>query len=123
MFKIIKKADIILFLVLIFATLGLWWFSLSGEVTGQKAVITVDGKEYGVYSLSKNQTIEIVQHGHNNKITIKNGAVQMTYSDCKNQTCVNTGQITETSQTIVCLPNKIMVEIVGGEEKYDAISK
>ena len=27
-----------------------------------------------------------------------------------------------TNQSIVCLPNKVMVEITGGEEEFDAIS-
>lgn len=123
LFQIIKKADIILFVVLVVISLGLWWFSLADQVSGQKALVTVDGEEYGIYSLSEDKTVEIKQHGHTNKITIKNGTVQMTYSDCKNQNCVETGKIDKTSQTIVCLPNKVMIQIVGGEEAYDAIAK
>ena len=47
---------------------------------------------------------------------------QMAYSDCKNQICVNDGQINKTNQSIVCLPNKVLVEIIGGEEEFDAVS-
>jgi len=43
--------------------------------------------------------------------------VSMTYSTCKNQVCVNTGAISQTRDAIVCLPNKIVVEIVGGSGK------
>ena len=89
---------------------------------GQKAVVTVDGRLYGTYSLSQNQTIEIKQNNHINKITIKDGAVQMSYSDCHNQVCVNDGKVSQTNESIVCLPNKVMVEIVGGEVELDAVS-
>ena len=122
MFKIIKKADIVLFVILILIGLGLSWWSAASAVYGQKAVITVDGQLYGTYRLDENQTIEVRQDGHLNKITIKDATVQMSYSDCKNQVCVKDGKISRTNQSIVCLPNKVMVEITGGEEDYDAIS-
>lgn len=122
MLKVIKKADIVLFIILIVLGLGLSWLSIAGNVTGQKAVVTVSGKEYGTYSLSRSQTVTIKQHRHTNKFIIKDGYVQMTYSSCKNQICVKEGKINQTNQSIVCLPNKVVLTIQGGDEKYDAIS-
>lgn len=122
MFKVIKKADIVLFIILIILGLGLAWFSIAGNVTGQKVLVTVNGKEYGTYSLSRSQTVTVKQHGHTNKFIIKDGYVQMTYSSCKNQICVKEGKINQTNQSIVCLPNKVVLTIQGGDEKYDAIS-
>ena len=84
--KVIRKADIILLIVLVIAGLAVSWLSVSDSVTGQTALVTVDGETYGEYPLSENQTIVIKNNGHTNKITIKNGTVQMTYSDCANQT-------------------------------------
>jgi len=120
--KVIRKADIILLIVLVIAGLAVSWLSVSDSVTGQTALVTVDGETYGEYPLSENQTIVIKNNGHTNKITIKNGTVQMTYSDCANQTCVKQGAISKTSQSIICLPNRVTVEIKGGEGGYDAIS-
>ncbi len=122
MFKFIKKADIVLFLILLFFGLALSALALFSGTAGQKVQISVDGKTYATYSLSENQIIEIKENGHTNKITINDGSVQMSYSDCKNQICVHDGKISMTNQSIVCLPNKVMVEITGGEEEFDAIS-
>ena len=122
MFKIINKADIVLFICLLLMGLALSAWSFAAGGTGQQAVVTVDGQHYGTYSLFENQTIEIQQKNHLNKITIKDGTVQMTYSDCHNQVCVKDGSISMANQSIVCLPNKVMVEIVGGEGELDAIS-
>lgn len=47
----------------------------------------------------------------------------MSYSDCKNQICVEDGKISRTNQSIVCLPNKVVVEITGGEEEFDAVAQ
>ena len=122
MFKILKKADIILFFVLLFAGIGLSVLSFSSGTTGEKVEVSLDGKLYGTYDLHKNQVIEINENNHLNKITINDGYVQMSYSDCKNQVCVNDGKISRTNQSIVCLPNRIMIKITGGKEDFDAVS-
>lgn len=122
MLKVIKKADIVLFLILAALGIAVTVMSLNGAEDGSVVQVSVDGKTYGVYSLNKNQTIEIKQDKSINKITIKDGHVQMSDSTCKNQICVKTGEISNTSQSIVCLPNKVMVEIVRGEAQFDAVS-
>lgn len=122
MFKIINKADIVLFFCLLLMGLGLSAWSLTSGGSGQQVIVTVNGQHYGTYSLFENQTIEIQQNHHLNKITIKDGTAQMTYSDCHNQVCVKDGSVSMANQSIVCLPNKVMVEIIGGEGELDAVS-
>lgn len=122
MLKIIKKADIILFIILVIVGLGLSFYAYTSATSGSEVVVKVRGVEQGRYKLNENRVINLNQHSHSNKITIKDGFVQMTFSDCKNQVCVHEGKISKTSQTIVCLPNRVTIEIVGGSE-YDAISK
>lgn len=119
----IKKADIILAVILIFAGLAASAYSVIGTDAGNTVVVTVDGKEFGRYPLAEEQTIVVKKNNHTNEIIIKDGTVSMLFSDCANQVCVNTGAISKTSQSIVCLPHKVMVEIEGGgEPEYDAIS-
>ena len=110
----IKKADIALFFIILILGLMLSWVSLTSDLSGDKVLVTVDNKDYGIYNLYEDQDIEIVQdNGHTNHITIKDGMVSMAYSTCKNQVCVNAGAISETRDSIVCLPNKVMIEIQG----------
>ena len=110
----IKKADIVLFILILVFGLAVSWWSLTTNTSGDKAIVTVDGELYGTYSLAQDQTIEVAQKdGHTNHITIKDGMVSMAYSTCKNQVCVNAGAISETRDSIVCLPNKVMIEIQG----------
>ena len=86
-------------------------------------VIKVEGKVYGTYSLSKDQTITIEEYGHYNRVEIKDGKVQMMEANCHNQLCVNQGAITTSNIPIVCLPNRVVVEIVDGEEEVDVLSR
>lgn len=120
----IKKADIILAIVLILLGGIISYMIAFGNNKGDTVLITVDGEEYGRYSLAEDRNISVKQNHHNNEIIIKDGMVSMGFSDCSNQVCVKTGAISKTSQSIVCLPNKVMVQIIGeGEDEYDAISK
>lgn len=120
--KIFKKADFVLLGALLFIGILLSAAGVLSASSGTRIVITVDGEIYGTYSLDEDREITVEQDGHINKITIKDGAAQMTYSTCANQVCIHTGAVSETNRTIVCLPNRVMVEITGGEGTYDAVA-
>ena len=123
MFRIIKKADIILFICLILIGGALSYLAFSGSSTGDLVVVKVNGEVYGKYSLTKDRTITVNRDGHMNKITIKGGKVQVSKSNCKNQVCVKQRSISTTHQNIVCIPNRVVVSIEGKGGEYDVISQ
>ena len=112
----IKKADIILLIVILAVGIPLAILSLSSGTGGDKVKISLNGKVYGTYPLHEDRVIEVSEDGHTNHITIKDGQVSMSYSTCLNQICVNTGAISETKDAIVCLPNRVVVEIISSGE-------
>lgn len=81
----------------------LFVFSNSGE----KVIIKQENVTLHEVSLSKNQTIEL----EGNTIEIKNGKVDVIDATCKNQICVKHKKIEKSGESIVCLPNKVIVEI------------
>ena len=122
MFKILKKADILLFVLLLLLGVGL---SVAGFVSGdsesskRSVVISVAGEIYGTYDLSQNQEILIDEDGHFNKVIIKDGRVQITEANCHNLLCVKQGSISKVNQMIICLPHRLLVEITGEQEGGD----
>lgn len=79
---------------------------------GAKVVVTQNGKVYGTYSLSENQTITIVNENGINIIEIKDSEVDMIEADCPNQTCVMSPPMSaDMTFPIVCLPHELIVEI------------
>ncbi len=127
MFNVIKKADILLLIALLAVGFLFSWLSIRGNVTGTYVEAKVNGKVYGRYSLSVNRTVTVRQNGHFNKFIIKNGTAQMEEADCKNQICVHHKPISRVNESIVCLPNRVSLEIVNGNGskeggKYDAIA-
>ncbi|MEA4922501.1 MAG: NusG domain II-containing protein [Eubacteriaceae bacterium] len=120
MLKIIKKADIILIICLIVCGLAATIVLSSGKTGTGTAVITIDGKTFGTYSLLKDRTINTHT---GNIIAIKDGYVYMKSATCHGQDCVHQGKIDGASQSIICLPHKLVVEIKGEDNDYDTISK
>ncbi len=85
------------------------------------AEIYVDGNLYKKYSLDKNLnevvTIE-TKHGKN-IIEIEGYNVRMIESSCINKLCIKQGTIHKQGQLIVCLPNKVVVQIIGKNSSSD----
>ena len=50
------------------------------------------------------------------------GEVWLSEADCPNLLCVKTGKIRYAGQSIVCLPHKVAVRIVGGASALDAVT-
>lgn len=112
----IKKADIILLIVILAVGIPMSVLSLTAGTGGDKVKISTDGQVYGIYPLNEDCEIDVTEDGHTNHITIKDGQVSMSYSTCRNQVCVNTGAISKAKDAIVCLPNRVVVEIISSEE-------
>lgn len=123
-----KKKDLFLIGILLavgmigfFAFKGIQRFAASDR---QMLKISVDGKVYGEYSLEDKQEIKI---GDTNVCQIEeDGTVSMTEADCPDHLCVKQGKIKEFGESIVCLPNKVVLEIVTDKktaEEIDSIAK
>lgn len=119
----IKKADIFLTLALIIAGLAISYFLTVDSSSGSVLKITSDGKLFGSYSLLEDQQISLDKTGHHNTVEISDGTVSMVSSDCSGQDCVHQRSISESGESIVCLPNRIVLEISGGKAKYDSIAR
>lgn len=83
----------------------------------QYAVITADGTEIACLPLDTDCVYHI---GETNTIEISGGQVRMTEADCPDKVCIHTGKISQSGQTIVCLPNRVVIFISGKNPGVDA---
>ncbi|MCU6761303.1 Uncharacterized protein conserved in bacteria [uncultured Roseburia sp.] len=120
-----KRDAIILalvFAVIVFVFLVFW---LRPKTGGSAVRITVDGKVYGTYALEEAQTISIKDKDGKvtNQLVIENETAHMQKADCPDQLCVHQKAVSKENETIVCLPNKVVVEVTQAEEQaeFDAI--
>ena len=110
-----KKRDLLLLAVLLAAAALL--FAGREFFAGRPAVlvsVSVDGTEIMTLDLNRNDDIVIESgNGQTNHLIIEDGKAFLTEASCPDKLCVRQGAISETGQSIVCLPNRVIVTIVG----------
>ncbi len=122
----IKKADIVLIILLLIIALAFNFVFLKYVQKGGQVVISYNANVYKTLPLNEENTLEIKnpQGEILIKINIKNGEAYISEASCKDKYCLKQGHIKNTNQSIVCLPNKIMVEIKsGGDGDFDTVIK
>ncbi len=108
-----KKKDVILMGGILVIALALFLvMHLTRSEAGNQIQITVDGTVYGTYSLAKDQVIEVEKNDFYNRIRIQDGEAYMEEANCPDGYCEEQGKISGRTQTIVCLPHKLVVEVL-----------
>ncbi len=107
----IKKADIILSAAFIAVAVLMLLGAVFFKTDGKTVEITVDGENFGVYQLDKDQTIEVKSDFGVNIVEIKDGRVRVTEADCPDKYCVSHVPVENHGETVVCLPHKMIVEV------------
>ena len=76
------------------------------------AVIQNSDGFYQVLPLSEDTTVTVTGSLGTNVIEVADGRVRCLESDCSNQTCVKQSWVSGCGQTVVCLPHKLIVQVV-----------
>lgn len=71
-----------------------------------------DGQLIQEVPLQENMTITIPGQ-YENVVQIQNGKVAITQANCPGNDCVHTGPVSTPGASIVCLPNRVEIRIVG----------
>ena len=122
-----KKKDLILGAgIIVIALAMLLVMQLTRGEEGNQIQVTLNGKIYGTYSLSKDQTIEVKDGDFYNRIRIEDRKAYMEEANCPDGYCEEQGKISGHTQTIVCLPHKLVVSLTGdsapdGQDDLDVI--
>ncbi len=109
-----QKKDFLLIAIIFFIiVISVCLILLSGRSAGEPVRITIDRRLYGEYHLSQNQTITVDESLGLNRIVIENGTVYMAEANCPDKYCMEYKPIKNGGQTIICLPHKLVVEVIG----------
>ncbi len=117
----LKLADLIIFVLVLAVGLGSLWYNLSqaaGPVEQGYASVYVDNQLVTELSLSDHYiyTFSFGQGAHQAQLEVERGRIRMLPLDrqlCPRGICSHTGWISAPYESIVCLPNRIMVVFSG----------
>lgn len=108
--------------ILLIALLALLVINLAMP-KGDYVVVIYDKVEVERYPLtaeiSKNLSYE---DNHYNYLIIKDGKAFILQASCPDKICVKQRPISKVGQTITCLPNKLVIKIVGKTSTVDMVS-
>lgn len=119
-----QKKDLIFIGLILIAGIIFLLIFLVNTSEGQKAIVTIDGEKVAEYDLTKDCTYTIKTENGYNEITIKDGKISVTDASCPDHLCMNMGAINKSGETIVCLPNKLVITIEAAEKnEFDGVAK
>lgn len=109
--------DVVLCVTVAVLTALILFFQIFRPIGADSVEISSDhGKTR--YSLSVDRVIEIESNTHKLTVIIEDGEVSVTSSDCPDHVCVDTGKISNSGESIICVPARVVVT-VGGESEVD----
>ena len=94
-----------------------------GETDHPVARITWDGEvveEIELDRVGRGYSFTLENQEGSNTISVEKGRIRVAQADCPDQVCVDHGWIADGTVPIVCLPHKLVIEIVGGGSIFDA---
>ena len=117
-----KKKD----MILIAAVLAISLISLAAikmtQKDGKEVIVTVEGKEVYKTSIKKDQIYQIPEENGTNVMQIKDGKVTMIEATCPDHYCMKQKAVDEHGGSIICLPNKVVIEGENTAEDLDSDS-
>ena len=120
--KINKKDMVLIGVVLLLAAASFLFIQMKGSEDAGSVRVTVDGVEKGIFPLNQNDKISI--NNGTNTIEILDGTVNMIEADCPDHICVDHKPISKNGESIICLPNKVVVEIQSAENlEFDGMTE
>ena len=89
---------------------------------GGTVQVRVAGAVTAGYPLDRDASYTITgANGGTNLLVIEDGAARIEEASCPDGVCVHTGRIRRNGQSIVCLPNQAVVEIVSDTENSSGV--
>ena len=108
-------ADVILISSVLAVILSVFIIFSVAREPGAMARVSVDGRVVAEYPLSVD--CEYLLNGGTNVLVIRDGVAYMKHAKCPDGLCVNQGKKSLTGERIICLPNRVMIEIIGAGEE------
>ena len=110
------RGDLILIIGLLIAGLILSAALLRTRQDGRQAIVRVNGEIIATLPLTRDTHYPIEADGTTtNILTIQSGAARMTEANCPDRLCIRRGAVRHAGDSIICLPNKVVVEISGAD--------
>ena len=118
-----KIGDLLVYVFILLLTAGSFagLYRMGAGSVADQVTVEVDGRLVATYDLptEDGQEKEVrvdAGNGRYNLLKLTSSGVFVAEANCPDQICVKWGRIIKPGQTIVCLPHKVVISIIGNRE-------
>ena len=119
-----KPLDALVALAVLLLGVAAAWLAYGGQNSGAlTAIVKHRGQVVArveLSSLTEEKTVSI-DGAYHLTVTLDRTGAAVTDSDCPGQDCLHTGRITRAGQSIVCLPEQVIVTLEGKAPSPDVV--
>lgn len=113
--------DRILILIVVLAIVGLYGVGASKDQGERVMIRTV--RDAQIYDMADYAIRKLQGPMGASEVEIGSAGIRMRTSTCRFQRCVHRGWVRQQGDMIVCIPNRIVVTILGASASFDAVSR
>lgn len=122
----LKIGDFVVLFVVLFITAMTFIINVERSFVSKnmEVVVRVNGEVIDQFDIGSDiKKVYETEQGFN-EIIINSGKAYISDADCPDSICVNTKHTEKNGDSVVCLPNRFSIEVVGQSEgEVDAISQ
>lgn len=93
-----------------------------GSGRGQEARVWVDGKPWARLDLFHEQHLRVPGRLGDSILEVHDGRVRFVDSPCNGRQCIHSGWLADGGEVAVCLPNRVSVQVMADDPRFDAIN-
>ena len=104
---------------------GLYWLMMHdlNGVTEKVVLIHKDDDVILTLPILKDRIVKLDPFGVSMVVEIRDQKVRVLSSSCRQQICVQKSWNDRIHNPIICIPNKITIDVAGADPEYDAITR
>ena len=116
-----QTGDVLAIMLVVLLAAGVFLAFLPGRSQeAAQAEIYLNGERIETLLLSQDRELTINDQ-YSNTITVTDGRIAITASDCPGEDCVHSGWISSSGRSIVCLPNGLEIRVIAQTGDVDFV--
>ena len=112
-----RRGDLFAVALVVFIAIGTVLAFLPGRVADENSIAQIYMDSALIRELPLDVDTSVTIEGdYSNTVTVENGRIRISQSNCPGEDCVHSGAISAPGRSIVCLPNRVEIRVTGASD-------
>jgi len=120
--KRFKIGDLVIIAAVVIFILLFFYRNVLSKPAGRRVEITAQAYE-NTFFLDEDRVVEVEGPLGITEVVISEGEAWVRSSPCREKICIKMGRVKRVSEQVVCIPNRVVVEVVGENGRVDGVTR